>query len=158
MTAKFLPKLAELSAPSDPAHTMFRGIVTLLPAFAAGYSLGATRFASRTAYPVAGVAANAFRTITRGGQTQTGISMAEAGLCKKLEVPAELLDSVDIFIFDCDGVIWKGDSLIDGVPAVLEMLRKAGKKSEPHVAQPCPYPYPKPQPQAQPQRQAQPQA
>jgi 4-nitrophenyl phosphatase/phosphoglycolate phosphatase len=25
-------------------------------------------------------------------------------------------------------VIWKGDSLIDGVPAVLEMLRKAGKK------------------------------
>ena len=39
-----------------------------------------------------------------------------------------LVDSVETFIFDCDGVIWKGDSLIDGVPAVLEMLRKAGKK------------------------------
>ena len=35
---------------------------------------------------------------------------------------------VDVFIFDCDGVIWKGDSLIDGVPAILEMLRKAGKR------------------------------
>ena len=41
-----------------------------------------------------------------------------AGLCKKLDVPSELLDSVDVFIFDCDGVIWKGDSLIDGVPKV----------------------------------------
>ncbi len=51
-----------------------------------------------------------------------------AGLCTKLEVPADLLDKVDVFIFDCDGVIWKGDSLIDKVPAVLEMLRKAGKK------------------------------
>jgi len=62
----------------------------------------------------------------RGGQT--GLSMQSAGLCTKLEVPADLLDKVDVFIFDCDGVIWKGDSLIDKVPAVLEMLRKAGKK------------------------------
>ena len=138
---------------------MLRALITTLPAFAAGYSLGATRFAGRaTAFPVAGVASNAFRTITRGGQTQTAMSVKDAGLCKKLEVPSELLDSVDIFIFDCDGVIWKGDSLIDGVPAVLEMLRKAGKKSEPHVAQPYPYPYPKPQAQAQPQPQPQPQA
>ena len=108
---------------------MFRALVTTLPAFAAGYSLGATRLAGRAAVPVAGVASNAFRTLrTRGGQTQTAMSVKEAGLCKKLEVPSELLDSVDIFMFDCDGVIWKGDSLIDGVPAVLEMLRKAGKK------------------------------
>ena len=25
--------------------------------------------------------------------------------------PAEMLDQVDVFIFDCDGVIWKGDSV-----------------------------------------------
>lgn len=56
------------------------------------------------------------------------VSMKAAGMCTKLEVPSELLDKADVFIFDCDGVIWKGDSLIDGVPAVLEMLRKAGKK------------------------------
>ncbi|KAK3007942.1 hypothetical protein RJ639_013355 [Escallonia herrerae] len=39
-----------------------------------------------------------------------------------------LFDSVDAFLFDCDGVIWKGDSLIDGVPETLEMLRSKGKK------------------------------
>ncbi|KAK9057899.1 hypothetical protein SSX86_022738 [Deinandra increscens subsp. villosa] len=39
-----------------------------------------------------------------------------------------LLDSVDCFLFDCDGVIWKGDTLIDGVPQTLEMLRSKGKK------------------------------
>ncbi|KAB2026912.1 hypothetical protein ES319_D06G253700v1 [Gossypium barbadense] len=39
-----------------------------------------------------------------------------------------LLDSVDAFLFDCDGVIWKGDKLIDGVPQTLDMLRSKGKK------------------------------
>ena len=118
---------------------LFRALVLFLPAFALGYSLGATRLAGRaSAVPVAAVASNAFRTITRGGQTQMAVSVKDAGLCKKLEVPSELLDSVDIFIFDCDGVIWKGDSLIDGVPAVLEMLRKAGKKSQPRVLEPDP--------------------
>ena len=39
----------------------------------------------------------------------------------------ELLDKTDVFIFDCDGVIWKGDSLIDGVPQVLDKLRAMGK-------------------------------
>lgn len=40
----------------------------------------------------------------------------------------DLFDSVDAFLFDCDGVIWKGDKLIDGVPQTLEMLRSKGKK------------------------------
>lgn len=39
-----------------------------------------------------------------------------------------LFDSVDAFLFDCDGVIWKGDKLIEGVPQTLEMLRSKGKK------------------------------
>nr|PNR59316.1 hypothetical protein PHYPA_002107 [Physcomitrium patens] len=39
-----------------------------------------------------------------------------------------LIDSVETFIFDCDGVIWKGDSLIDGVPETLDMLRSMGKR------------------------------
>jgi len=46
----------------------------------------------------------------------------------RLTNPPDLLDDVDVFIFDCDGVIWKGDTLIDGVPAVLDKLRAAGKK------------------------------
>ncbi|XP_052202938.1 phosphoglycolate phosphatase 2 [Diospyros lotus] len=39
-----------------------------------------------------------------------------------------LLDSVDAFLFDCDGVIWKGHKLIDGVAQTLDMLRSKGKK------------------------------
>ncbi|XP_006660472.1 phosphoglycolate phosphatase 2 [Oryza brachyantha] len=39
-----------------------------------------------------------------------------------------LLDSVDAFLFDCDGVIWKGDELIEGVPETLDLLRNMGKK------------------------------
>ena len=39
-----------------------------------------------------------------------------------------LVDATETFIFDCDGVIWKGDSLIEGVPETLEMLRAMGKR------------------------------
>lgn len=47
----------------------------------------------------------------------------------KLSNPqSNLLDNVDVFIFDCDGVIWRGDSLIDGIPETLDKLRAAGKK------------------------------
>ncbi|KAK1423681.1 hypothetical protein QVD17_18988 [Tagetes erecta] len=51
-------------------------------------------------------------------------------LCQPLSLTnvQNLLDSVDCFLFDCDGVIWKGDTLIDGVPQTLEMLRSKGKK------------------------------
>ncbi|KAF1895420.1 hypothetical protein Lal_00044070 [Lupinus albus] len=40
----------------------------------------------------------------------------------------ELFHSVEAFLFDCDGVIWKGDELIDGVSQTLHMLRSNGKK------------------------------
>jgi len=39
-----------------------------------------------------------------------------------------LVDSVETFIFDCDGVIWKGDSLIEGVKETIAMLRGMGKR------------------------------
>uniref|UniRef100_A0A7S1LRU7 Phosphoglycolate phosphatase n=1 Tax=Alexandrium catenella TaxID=2925 RepID=A0A7S1LRU7_ALECA len=47
---------------------------------------------------------------------------------QRLPDPKSFLDGIDIFIFDCDGVIWRGDSLIDGIPAVLDKLRAAGKR------------------------------
>ncbi|GFR41253.1 hypothetical protein Agub_g1928 [Astrephomene gubernaculifera] len=40
----------------------------------------------------------------------------------------ELLKRVECFIFDCDGVIWLGDKVIDGVPETLDMLRGMGKR------------------------------
>lgn len=56
--------------------------------------------------------------------------MAGEVLCQRLtpQAAADLLDSVDAFLFDCDGVIWKGDALIDGVPDTLDTLRAMGKK------------------------------
>ena len=47
---------------------------------------------------------------------------------KEREKPIIHLVQVEAFIFDCDGVIWRGENLIDGVPETLDMLRAAGKK------------------------------
>ncbi|KAG4922543.1 hypothetical protein JHK82_051516 [Glycine max] len=49
-------------------------------------------------------------------------------LAQPLQNADELIDSVETFIFDCDGVIWKGDKLIEGVPETLDMLRSKGKR------------------------------
>ncbi|KAJ3234403.1 hypothetical protein HDU81_001442 [Chytriomyces hyalinus] len=38
------------------------------------------------------------------------------------------LDSIDTFLFDCDGVIWHGDHVIQNVVNVLSQLREMGKK------------------------------
>ena len=90
----------------------------------AGYSLGVRSALASSRRMRGGITAvDSMARVPEGA-----VSMSSAGLCKKLEVPSELLDKTDVFIFDCDGVIWKGDSLIDGVPAVLRMLKEAGKK------------------------------
>jgi phosphoglycolate/pyridoxal phosphate phosphatase family enzyme len=51
-----------------------------------------------------------------------------ANVLKLSDPMSEILDKTDVFIFDCDGVIWRGDSLIDGIPETLEKLRAMGKK------------------------------
>jgi len=38
-----------------------------------------------------------------------------------------LLDEYDTWLFDCDGVLWRGDQVIDGVVQVLDILRKRGE-------------------------------
>lgn len=45
-----------------------------------------------------------------------------------MEDKKALIQKVDCFIFDCDGVIWRGDSVIPGVPETLDMLRSLGKQ------------------------------
>jgi phosphoglycolate/pyridoxal phosphate phosphatase family enzyme len=45
----------------------------------------------------------------------------------KLSWPKELLNSAETFVFDCDGVIWKGNSLITGADTALTYLRKQHK-------------------------------
>jgi 4-nitrophenyl phosphatase/phosphoglycolate phosphatase len=69
------------------------------------------------------------RLITRSLVTKMSVSAPPALHTPiKIKGAADLLARTDVFIFDCDGVIWKGDSLIEGVPSVLDKLRAAGKK------------------------------
>jgi 4-nitrophenyl phosphatase len=39
----------------------------------------------------------------------------------------KLLDSVDTFLLDCDGVIYHGSHVVPGVPETLKMLRATGR-------------------------------
>ncbi|KAJ1485932.1 HAD-like domain-containing protein [Baffinella frigidus] len=38
------------------------------------------------------------------------------------------IDRYDTFLLDCDGVVWRGDSVVPGVPEALAALKKRGKK------------------------------
>uniref|UniRef100_A0A453KIK3 phosphoglycolate phosphatase n=1 Tax=Aegilops tauschii subsp. strangulata TaxID=200361 RepID=A0A453KIK3_AEGTS len=66
-----------------------------------------------------------------GAQKQQEPPRRRKAMAKALltaDAARSLVGSVDAFLFDCDGVIWKGDELIQGVPETLELLRKLGKK------------------------------
>ncbi|KAK6932884.1 hypothetical protein RJ641_002508 [Dillenia turbinata] len=57
-----------------------------------------------------------------------GEGEGKAATLVKADNVRDLFDSVDLFLFDCDGVIWKGDKLIDRVTETLHLLRSKGKK------------------------------
>lgn len=40
-----------------------------------------------------------------------------------------LLDKYDTWLFDCDGVLWNGDRLVDGAKEVLGMLRRQSART-----------------------------
>lgn len=46
----------------------------------------------------------------------------------KLTNPSELLDRTNTFIFDCDGVVWRGDAVIPKASEAIEYLRSIGKR------------------------------
>nr|XP_036586542.1 4-nitrophenylphosphatase [Colletotrichum truncatum]KAF6797099.1 4-nitrophenylphosphatase [Colletotrichum truncatum] len=41
----------------------------------------------------------------------------------------EFLDKFDVFLIDCDGVLWSGDHLFDGIRETLAFLRSKGKRT-----------------------------
>ena len=98
-------------------ETMLRGAAFLL-AFGAAHAFMPTSRVHR-----------ALRT-TRGGaeQPRTALRATTVATPAKLEDATKWLENIDVFIFDCDGVIWKGDSLIPGVEKTLEMLRALKKR------------------------------
>jgi phosphoglycolate phosphatase len=64
----------------------------------------------------------------------------------ELNNAAAFLDSIDTFMLDMDGVLWKGGDLVDGTLETLQLLKKLGKriyfitnnsKSRVAVAQKC---------------------
>lgn len=57
----------------------------------------------------------------------TAVAQPSTG-AQKLTDAADLISHTNVFIFDCDGVVWRGDSLIDRVPDTIEYLRSIGKK------------------------------
>ncbi|KAK8305527.1 hypothetical protein V6Z11_D03G068800 [Gossypium hirsutum] len=64
----------------------------------------------------------------KSARSMEGFTTRTRASAQPLENANELIASVETFIFDCDGVIWKGDKLIDGVPETLDMLRSKGKR------------------------------
>ena len=60
------------------------------------------------------------------------VMMKPSSVPKKARLTASqglaLLERVKTFVFDCDGVIWRGEAVIDGVPETLDLLRAHGKR------------------------------
>jgi len=75
---------------------------------------------SVAAFARAGTSIDRFRV-----QRTAGRAFASA---PRLTDQSALLERTDAFVFDCDGVIWKGDTLIDGAKEALDKLRVAGKR------------------------------
>jgi len=50
--------------------------------------------------------------------------------CKELNSSNihQLLDSVDVILSDCDGVLWTTDTVIPGSPDAVSKLKEMGKK------------------------------
>ena len=100
-------------------------------ALAGGVARAAPAAAARPAPAPAAVrrAARA-RAPGRGAAMAVRAAAAEPAVAERLsEARAEeLLNGVGAFIFDCDGVIWRGDSVLPGVPETLDALRALGKK------------------------------
>ncbi|KAF8471835.1 HAD-like domain-containing protein [Kalaharituber pfeilii] len=67
---------------------------------------------------------------TMGG-TAAAITASKLAPVKLTGKPAEIeafLDRFDVFLFDCDGVLWQGDKLLPKVVETLDMLRSKGKQ------------------------------
>lgn len=62
------------------------------------------------------------------GIPQMTVAARNSPSTPRLHNPADILDRTNTFIFDCDGVIWRGDSLIDQAPDTIEYLRSIGKR------------------------------
>jgi hypothetical protein len=94
--------------------TAARRLLLASPLFAASRNVAA--FSSRKYLPSAVSAFGGHRalkttTTTRAFTSSTPLHMANVQ--KLIDPQSELLDTVDVFIFDCDGVIWRVRMIYD---------------------------------------------
>lgn len=40
----------------------------------------------------------------------------------------EIVDKYDVLLLDCDGVVWEGDHVLDGIHTTLQHFRQLGKR------------------------------
>ena len=115
-----------------PTKLVLTAALSTLPgtsAFAAGGTSSAARRAPAAFVPAAHrPSASVFAPQTAAVRAYSSAALGMANVHKLSDPMEEMLNGVDVFIFDCDGVIWRGDSLIDGIPDTLDKLKALGKK------------------------------
>lgn len=132
------PHQASYALTESILHLCVLTMISLRPAFAAGppVAIKSNSDALRTSnfccnHVVRSRSASA-RVPMRANHVRCVPSMATTApatdTTPRLTDAKELLDRTNTFIFDCDGVVWRGDSLIDRVPETIEYLRAAGKR------------------------------
>eukprot|EP00929_Paragymnodinium_shiwhaense_P108117 TRINITY_DN7443_c0_g1_i4.p2 TRINITY_DN7443_c0_g1~~TRINITY_DN7443_c0_g1_i4.p2 ORF type:complete len:390 (-),score=124.01 TRINITY_DN7443_c0_g1_i4:122-1291(-) len=130
-TAFTLPSGISRVAPAPVAASTLQVQQRAAAPAVAGFSFGAgaagcATLAAGAAAVASSVVSSAKRQAAKKSARRSRAVAVKAGP-QPLTTAGDLLDNVDVFIFDCDGVIWLGDSVIDGIPKVLDELRKQGK-------------------------------
>jgi len=70
----------------------------------------------------------AHRLLTQLLQLDSSIACKTIGMNTQLIPPSNILERYDNFLFDCDGVLWRGGELIQGTLELIQNLRSLGKK------------------------------
>jgi len=100
------------------ALATFSGRTAAAPA---GGAVAKASFSGRTAAAPAAVAAGRWPRRLRA-------STASTASVQTLDVASHILDGMDTVIFDCDGVLWRGNETINNAAAALRELRRRGKR------------------------------
>ena len=86
-------------------------------------------FAMISAFRVSRVGSSALKSLRGGTLKMSTVTPTASSIPKvKDESAMKMLEGVDSLIFDLDGVIFLGDTVIPGVPETLDKLRALGKK------------------------------
>ncbi|KAL8272578.1 hypothetical protein Esti_003467 [Eimeria stiedai] len=81
-----------------------------------------------SAAAAAAQASNAAAAATAAAAARAATAAA-AELCQQQIPAASLLQRFDVFVFDCDGVLWHGSKLLPGIQQMLQQLQQTPRSS-----------------------------